>query len=95
MLRITSVEMESGTKALQLSGSISGEWVNELRECSEAWLAAGNTVTLDLKDVQYADHAGLALLSQLRSRNVIVVRWTPLVASLLEAHETQRAGSTK
>jgi len=76
MLRIITVEMESGTKALQLSGSISDEWVQELRECCETWLAAGNVVTLDLKDVQYADHAGLALISQLRSRNVIVVRWT-------------------
>ena len=91
MLRIATTEMESGTKALQLSGSISGEWVQELQECCETWLACGNPVTLDLEDVQYADFAGLELLSTLKSRNVSVVRWTPLVAELLYAYEAQRA----
>ena len=91
MLRITTVEMESGIKELQLSGSISDAWVEELQECCETWLAAGNAVTLDLKDVQYADYAGLDLISKLKSRNVTVVRLTPLVARLLEAHEAQRA----
>jgi anti-anti-sigma regulatory factor len=91
MLRIATVEMESGAKALQLSGSISGAWVQELQECCEIWLAGGNAVTLDLKDVQYADFAGLELLSKLKSRNVSVVGWTPLVAKLLDAHEAQRS----
>jgi len=54
-------------------------------------LAAGNAVTLDLKDVQYADYAGLELISKLKSRNVVVVRWTPLIARLLDAHESQHA----
>ena len=83
--------MESGIEELQLSGSISDAWVEELHECCETWLAAGNTVTLDLKDVQYADYAGLDLISKLKSRNVTVVRSTPLVARLLEVHEAQRA----
>jgi anti-anti-sigma regulatory factor len=91
MLRIATVEMGSGAKALQLSGSISGAWVQELQECCETWLAGGNTVTLDLKDVQYADFAGLELLSKLKSRKVCVVGWTPLVAKLLDAHEAQRS----
>ena len=92
MLRITTIEMESGIKELQLSGSISDAWVQELQECCETWLAAGNAVTLDLKDVQYADYAGLELISKLRSRNVTLVRVTPLVATLLEVHEAQRTG---
>ena len=91
MLRIATIEMESGIKELQLSGSISGAWVQELRECCETWLATGNAVTLDLKDVQYADYAGLELISKLKSRNVVVVRRTPLIARLLDAHEAQRA----
>ena len=90
MLKIETIEMESGIKKLHLSGSISGAWVQELQECCETWLAAGNAVTLDLKDVQYADHAGLDLISKLKSRNVAVVRLTPLVARLLEVHEAQR-----
>ncbi len=91
MLRIATIEMESGSKALQLSGSISGPWVQELQECCETWLAGGNPLTLDLNDVQYADFAGLELLSKLKSRNVSVVGWTPLVAKLLDAHEAQRS----
>jgi anti-anti-sigma regulatory factor len=90
VLKITTIEIESGIKELQLSGSISDAWVEELRECCEPWLAAGNTVILDLKDVQYADYAGLEMISKLKSRNVTVIRLTPLVARLLEAHEAQR-----
>ena len=89
MLKISTNETKSGTKALQLSGSISGAWVQELQDCCERWLAAGNTVTLDLKDVDYADASGLELLSNLKSRQVAVVRWTPLVARLLDAHEAR------
>jgi anti-anti-sigma regulatory factor len=94
MLRIATIEMESGIKELQLSGSISGVWVQELKKCCEAWLAAGNEVTLDLKDVQYADYAGLELISKLKSRKVTVFRSTPLVTRLLEAHEAQRTEET-
>jgi anti-anti-sigma regulatory factor len=90
VLKITTIEMESGIEELQLSGSISEAWVQELQECCETWLAAGKAVTLDLKDVQYADYSGLELLSKLKSRNVTVVRLTPLIARLLEVHEAQR-----
>jgi ABC-type transporter Mla MlaB component len=90
MLKISAIENESGIKALQLSGSISGAWVQELQSCCESWLAGGSLVTLDLKDVQFADPAGLELLSTLKARNVSVVRWTPLVARLLDAYEAQR-----
>ena len=91
MLRIATIEMQSGIKELHLSGSISGTWVQELQDCCETWLAAGNAVTLDLKDVQYADYAGLELISKLKSRKVIVIRWTPLIAKLFDAHEAQQA----
>jgi anti-anti-sigma regulatory factor len=91
MLKISTVDTESGTKELQLSGSISGAWVQELQDCCESWLTAGNAVTLDLKDVEYADASGLELLSKLKSRRVTVVRWTPLVAKLLDAHENRSA----
>ena len=90
VLKITTIEMESGIEELQLSGSISEAWVQELQECCETWLAAGKAVTLDLKDVQYADYAGLELISKLKSRNVTMVRLTPLVTRLLEVHEAQR-----
>jgi anti-anti-sigma regulatory factor len=91
MLKISIVETESGTRELQLSGSISGAWVQELENCCETWLKSGNAVTLDLKDVEYADDSGVALLSKLKSRKVSVVRWTPLVARLVDAHEAQNA----
>jgi ABC-type transporter Mla MlaB component len=89
MLRIGTIEKESGARTLQLSGSISGAWVKELQDCCEVLLANGHFVTLDLSDVQYADVTGLELLSRLKSRNVAVVGST-LVARLLDAHEGQR-----
>jgi ABC-type transporter Mla MlaB component len=88
MLRIGTIEMESGARTLQLSGSISGAWVKELQDCCELLLSNGHLVTLDLSDVQYADVAGLELLSKLKSRNVSVVG-SPLVARLLEAYGGQ------
>jgi len=90
MLRITTNEMNPGATALQLSGSISGAWVEELRDCCETLLATGSVVTLDLGDVQYADASGLELLSKLKSRKVSLVGWTPLVAQLLDSHEGRR-----
>jgi anti-anti-sigma regulatory factor len=90
MLRITVVERESGAPSLQLSGSISGVWVEELQDCCETLLADGNPLSLDLSDVQYVDVDGLELLSKLKSRNVSLVGGTPLVAQLLDAHEGQR-----
>jgi anti-anti-sigma factor len=94
MLKISTVETESANKVLQLSGSISGAWVQELQDCCDAWLAAGNKVTLDLKDVEYADQSGLELLSKLRSQRVSVVRWTPLVAKLLDALDARNTEPT-
>ena len=91
MLRIAPIEAGPGIKELQLSGSISGVWVQELQGCCETWLASGRAVTLDLKDVQYADYAGLELISKLKSRNVVLVHWTPLLARLLDAYEAQHA----
>jgi anti-anti-sigma regulatory factor len=93
MLRIASIESDSGIKELQLSGSISGVWVQELQACCETWLAAGIALTLDLKDVQYADFAGLEVISKLKSRNVVLVGSTPLLARLLDAYEAQHASS--
>jgi ABC-type transporter Mla MlaB component len=87
MLKITAIETESGDKVLQLSGTISGAWVQELQECCEAWIAAGNNLTLDLTDVQYADCAGVELLSRLKLRTVRVFPSTPLLSRLLDAHE--------
>ena len=89
-MRITTIEMNPEASALQLSGSITGVWVDELQDCCETLLASGNAVTLDLGDVQYADASGLELLSKLKARKVSLVGWTPLVAQLLDAHEGRR-----
>ena len=89
MLRITAIETKSGDRTLQLSGTISGPWVQELQQCCYTWIAAGNSLTLDLTDVQYADGAGVELLSQLKLHNVMVSPSTPLLSRLLDAHEAR------
>lgn len=89
-MRITTIENESGSTALHLSGSISGAWVQELQDCCETLLRNGNTISLDLSDVQYAAAAALELLSELKSRNVALVGQTPLVARLLDAYEASQ-----
>ena len=49
MLKITKVIQSDREYTLQLDGSISGQWIELLRESAASVLAEGRRLTLDLK----------------------------------------------
>ena len=67
MLKITKVVQSDREYILQLDGSISGQWIELLRESAASVLAEGLRLTLDLKNICFIDGEGLvhrALLEQ-------------------------------
>jgi hypothetical protein len=53
MLKITKVIQSDREYILQLDGSISGQWIELLRESAMSVLAEGLGLTLDLKNMLY------------------------------------------
>ncbi len=70
MLRITRVVLASQDTTLQLDGSVTGQWVELLRNTSELFLDEGSKLTIDLKNVVFIDCSGVALLRSLIRRGV-------------------------
>ena len=61
VLKISNAE-EAGQKiSLQLDGQVSGKWVELLQRTCEVQLEKGVRITIDLKNVSYADRDGIAL----------------------------------
>jgi anti-anti-sigma factor len=70
MLMITKVVQSDREYILQLDGSISGEWVELLRESAASVLAEGLGLILDLKNICFIDCEGLALIKSLMGKGV-------------------------
>jgi len=64
MLMITKVVQSDREYILQLDGSISGQWIELLRESAASVLAEGLVLTLDLKNICVIDCEGLALITR-------------------------------
>jgi anti-anti-sigma regulatory factor len=58
--------------------------VDELRRSCEQWLAKGNALHLDLREVSFIDMEGVALCRRLRERNVEMLSCSPFVAEQLK-----------
>ena len=81
MLRITEQQSTNGTPILILEGRLTGPWVELLRtSCS----ALTPPFTLDLRELSFADVAGLALLRQLQSQEIALHNCTPFLAEQLK-----------
>ena len=65
MLMITKVVQSDREYILQLDGSISGQWIELLRESAASVLAEGLGLTLHLKNICFIDCEGLALIKSL------------------------------
>ena len=85
MLKIT-LHDSSQEFRLKLEGRLSGAWVRELELC---WQTASSTTlgrrtVADLREVDFIDSAGQALLARLRAQGVELIAVTPLIRALVE-----------
>ena len=87
MLMITKVVQSDREYILQLDGSISGQWIELLRESAASVLAEGLVLTLDLKNICFIDCEGLALIKNLMGRGLRQVNAPLFVAEQLKRCE--------
>ncbi len=83
MLKISVIRKPEGTW-LQLEGSLTGSWVDELRHTAERALANSQAVLLDLRQLWYMDLQGVALIRELLGRRVVPMNGSPFIKSQLE-----------
>jgi hypothetical protein len=85
MLRITVVESSKIAVTLRVEGRITGPWVEELRTaCNLHTFSDEVQLSLELADISFTDAAGIALLRELRTRGVGLIRTTPFLAEQLK-----------
>ena len=87
MLKITRVVQADQAIALQLDGSVAGQWIELLRESAASVLAEGLGLTLDLKNICFIDCEGLALIKSLMGQGVRQVNAPLFVAEQLRKCE--------
>jgi len=80
MLKISAIEAAGGTVTLRLDGQVTGRWVMLLQRTCEAELKKGARVTIDLKNVSFADRDGIALLRSLTDCRVEILNSLPFIA---------------
>jgi anti-anti-sigma regulatory factor len=91
MLKITRVVQSDLEIALQLDGSVTGQWIELLRESAEFVLHEGLRLTLDLKNICFIDCEGLGLIKSLMSRGVRQVNAPLFVAEQLRKCEASES----
>lgn len=85
MLKISAIRKPEGTW-LQLEGSLTGSWVDELRRAAEHALADSQAVLLDLQQLWYVDLEGAALIRELLARRVVPMNGSPFIKRQLEVN---------
>ena len=80
MLRISVVERASELVTVLLDGRVAGRWVELLQRTCEAQLNKGARVTVDLRNVSFADREGITLLRILTDRQVEILNALPFIA---------------
>lgn len=68
---------------LRLDGQVTGQWVKLLQRTCEAQLKKGAQITIDMKNVSFADRDGIALLQSLADRQVEILNALPFIAEQL------------
>jgi hypothetical protein len=85
MLRITIVESSKVAVTLRVEGRITGPWVEELRTaCNVHTFPDDVQLSLELADISFADNAGIALLRELQTRGVGLIRTAPFLVEQLK-----------
>ena len=86
MLKISQVEPVNHVVILRLEGRVVGPWVTELQKSCDEVLTEGRSLKLHLADVEFMDAQGVALLSKLRLRGVVLMECPPFAAEQLKAN---------
>ena len=81
MLRIERI-LNGNETVLRAAGRLTGPWVAELSRTVESDASQG-LVILDLTDVSFADHDGLAFLLSLMAQARVVLRCNPFLTEQL------------
>lgn len=84
MLRISIAEQSEKSIRLALEGSLTNQWVNELRRMSDDALGQGKTLELDLANLRYIDQEGCLLLRDLAAQKVNHINSSAFVRHYLE-----------
>jgi ABC-type transporter Mla MlaB component len=84
VLRITCVASDDEPRTVKVEGRIAGEYVLELSRVARAAMANSSRIALDLSQVEFVDHGGVALLRSLRDRGVIFVDCSSFISSLVD-----------
>ncbi len=90
VLKISAIRKPEGTW-LQLEGSLTGSWVDELRRTAERALANSQAVLLDLQHLWYMDLEGAALIRELLARRVVPMNGSPFIKSQLEMNTGEQS----
>ena len=92
-MRIRPAEAD-GSVVLRLEGTLSGQWVGELRRVtSEPLREPAARLVLDLAEVTFIDADGLALLRELLFRQVILRNGSLFVTQQLKTIEEKPWGA--
>jgi ABC-type transporter Mla MlaB component len=94
MLKITLLDSADECR-FRLEGKLSGLWVGELRQC---WKTASSTThgrrtVMDLRDVDFVDSAGEALLGDMSREGVALQVSTPFMQSVVDGIAAAPRGS--
>jgi anti-anti-sigma regulatory factor len=81
MLRIERT-LNGHETVLRAAGRLTGPWVAELSRTA-ADEAGASVIVLDLTDVSFADHDGLAFLMSLADQTRVVLRCSPFLTEQL------------
>ena len=87
MLKITKVIESNQAITLLLDGSVTGKWIDLLRESGESVLERGMRLTLDLQNISFIDCEGLAVIKSLMSKGVRHVNAPLFIADQLRKCE--------
>lgn len=86
MLKISQAGPVNRAVVLRLEGRVVGPWVSELKNSCEEVLTEGRLLHLHLADVEFMDTQGVALLSTLRARGVVLLECPPFAAEQLKSN---------
>lgn len=81
MLRVERI-LNGNETVLRAAGRLTGPWVTELRRAM-ADEAGQGSIVLDLTDVSFADHNGLAFLLSLTAEPRVALRCSPFLTEQL------------